>query len=306
MTGPSTPWGCGSSASRMRLAVGVRSLLVACAVCAAGLAAAATPAVAAIGPRYLTVMTLNIKHAKLSPTGLAGVAAVIRSAHPDVVGLQEVDRSWSRSGNVDQAAELAQALGMKSFFQPNLNCVSADLSGDGFCQYGNAILSRYPFVGGSFRLYSLPTVPRAEPRGLARVAINVGGRIVDLFNAHLTYINALRPRQVEFIRNLVRRDRRPFVVTGDFNARPFFPEMVRLRQVVRDAPSAAGRPSLRTFAVGTPVPFDYVFLPRPPVNGPPQRLAALSARVIYLPQVSDHRPLIARIRIPPTGGRTAR
>ena len=81
----------------MRLAVGVRSLLVACAVCAAGLAAAATPAVAAIGPRYLTVMTLNIKHAKLSPTGLAGVAAVIRSAHPDVVGLQEVDRSWSRS-----------------------------------------------------------------------------------------------------------------------------------------------------------------------------------------------------------------
>jgi endonuclease/exonuclease/phosphatase family metal-dependent hydrolase len=251
-------------------------------------------------------MTFNIKHAKLSPTGLAGVDAVIRSAHPDVVGLQEVDRSWSRSGNVDQAAVLAQGLGMKSFFQPNLNCVSADLSGDGFCQYGNAILSRYPFLGTSFRLYSLPTVPRAEPRGLARVAINVGGRIVDLFNAHLTYINSLRPRQVEFIRNLVRHDRRPFVVTGDFNARPFFPEMVRLRQVVRDAPSAAGRPALRTYAVGTPVRFDYIFLPRPPVDGPPQRVVALSARVIYLPQVSDHRPLIARIRIPGTGGRTAR
>jgi endonuclease/exonuclease/phosphatase family metal-dependent hydrolase len=261
---------------------------------------------AAIGARSLTVMTFNIKHGKLSPTGVAGLAAVIRSAQPDVVGLQEVDRSWSRSGNVDQAAVLAQALGLKSFFQPNLNCASADLSGDGFCQYGNAILSRYPFVGGSFRLYSLPTLPRAEPRGLARVAINVGGRIVDLFNAHLTYINSLRPRQVEFINNLVRHDRRPFVLTGDFNARPFFPEMVNLRRVVRDAPSVAGRPYLRTYAVGTPVRFDYIFLPRPPVDGPPQRLLALSARVIYLPQVSDHRPLITGIRIPGTSRRTAR
>jgi endonuclease/exonuclease/phosphatase family metal-dependent hydrolase len=303
---PSTPSGCGSSGSPMSLATRVRNLLVACAAVSAVLGLTPAPALAALGPRYLTVMTFNIKHAMLSPTGLAGVAAVIRSAHPDVVGLQEVDRSWSRSGNVDQAAVLAQGLGMKSFFQPNLNCVSADLSGDGFCQYGNAILSRYPFVGASFRLYSLPTVPRAEPRGLARVAINVGGRIVDLFNAHLTYINSLRPRQVEFIRNLVRRDRRPFVVTGDFNARPFFPEMVRLRQVVRDAPSAAGRPALRTFAVGTPVRFDYVFLPRPPVDGPSQRILALSARVVYIPQVSDHRPLIARIRIPPSGGGTPR
>jgi endonuclease/exonuclease/phosphatase family metal-dependent hydrolase len=281
--------------------------VIACLLVVSGLLCALpSSSAAAIGPRSLTVMTFNIKHGKLSPTGVGGLAAVIRSVHPDVVGLQEVDRSWSRSGNVDQAAVLAQALGMKSFFQPNLNCVSADLSGDGFCQYGNAILSRYPFVGGSFRLYSLPTVPRAEPRGLARVAINVGGRIVDVFNAHLTYINSLRPRQVEFIRNLVRHDPRPFVLTGDFNARPFFPEMVNLRRVVRDAPSAAGRPALRTYAVGTPVRFDYIFLPRPPVDGPPQRVLALSARVIYLPQVSDHRPLITRIRIPGTSGRTPR
>ena len=90
------------------------------------------------------------------------------------------------------------------------------------------------------------------------------------------------------------------------NARPFFPEMVRLRGVVRDAASAAGRPSLRTYAVGTPVRFDYIFLPRPPVNGPRQRVLALSARVIYVPQVSDHRPLITRIRIPGTSGRRIR
>jgi endonuclease/exonuclease/phosphatase family metal-dependent hydrolase len=111
---------------------------------------------------------------------------------------------------------------------------------------------------------------------------------------------------VEFIQNLVRHDRRPFVLTGDFNARPFFPEMVSLRRVVRDAPSVAGRPYLRTYAVGTPVRFDYIFLPRPPIDGPPQRVLALSARVIYLPQVSDHRPLVTHVRIQATRRPTAR
>jgi endonuclease/exonuclease/phosphatase family metal-dependent hydrolase len=243
-------------------------------------------------------MTFNVRHAQLSPTGVAGLAAVIRSVDPDLVGLQEVDRSWSRSGNVDQAAELGRLLGMGSYFDPNLHCVIADLSVDGFCQYGNAILSRYPFVAGSARLYSLPSALRAEPRGLARISIDVGGRIVDVFNTHLTYINSVRPRQVEFIKNLVRPKRRPFVVIGDFNALPSSPEMASLRRVVRDAPTAAGRPYLRTYAIGTPLRLDYIFLPRPPITGPPQRILALSARVIYQPLLSDHRPLITHIRIP--------
>jgi hypothetical protein len=46
------------------------------------------------------------------------------------------------------------------------------------------------------------------------------------------------------------------------------------------------------------VRLDYVFLPRSPFNGPPERVAALSAFVIRRPRVSDHRPLVVRIRIP--------
>src|SRR5204862_2422750 len=89
--------------ARPRAVRGVRLAGVLAAV-AALVAPAATAG--AVGPRRLTVMTFNIAHACLAPGGLSGVAAVIRSGRPDVVGLQEVDRSWSRSGGVDQAVEL--------------------------------------------------------------------------------------------------------------------------------------------------------------------------------------------------------
>src|SRR3954447_10594894 len=71
---------------------------------------------AAAASHHLTVMTFNIAHARLSPGGLADVARVVRSARADVVALQEVDRSWSRSGSVDQATELGGLLGMRSEF----------------------------------------------------------------------------------------------------------------------------------------------------------------------------------------------
>jgi endonuclease/exonuclease/phosphatase family metal-dependent hydrolase len=269
------------------------------ALLAAALTLGAAPASGrADGSRQLTVMTFNIAHAGLSPTGLRGVAAVIRSAHPDVVGLQEVDRSWSRSGSVDQAAELGRMLGMHAAFDANLDCASRDLDGDGFCQYGTAILSRRPFVIGSQRQYRLPTPAGEEPRGLARVTIAAGGRLVDLFNTHLSTVESTRVREVGVIKSLIRRERRPFVLTGDFNALPFYLEMVDLRRVARDSLVVAGRPDLRTTALAHPVRLDYVYLPRPPIDGPPQRVGVLGARVIYLPRVSDHRPLVVRIRLP--------
>jgi endonuclease/exonuclease/phosphatase family metal-dependent hydrolase len=256
---------------------------------------------AAVGPRRLTVMTFNIAHGALAPGGLSRVAAVIASAHPDVVGLQEVDRSWSRSGGVDQAAELGRLLGMQSRFTATLGCVASDLEGDGSCQYGTAILSRFPIVAASERRYRLPVAAGEEPRALARVTLDVRGRIVDVFNTHLSFREPSRVRQVAVVRRLLALDRRPFVLTGDLNALPFALEMVDLRGVARDAVVAAGRPGLRTTALAHPVRLDYVMLPRPPLDGPLRPLRALSARVVYGAHVSDHRPLVAGILIPGAG-----
>ena len=229
------------------------------------------------------------------------MAAVVRSARPDVVGLQEVDRSWSRSGGADQAAELGRLLGMRSHFVATLDCAASDREGDGLCQYGTAILSRFPIVPGSARRYRLPARTGEEPRVVARVAIDVRGRVVDVFNTHLSYREATRSRQVAVVKRLLRFDRRPFVLTGDLNALPFALDMVDLRRVARDAAMAAGRPGLRTTALPNPVRLDYVILPRPPFDGPPRPVLALSARVVYGVRVSDHRPLVASILVPGAG-----
>jgi endonuclease/exonuclease/phosphatase family metal-dependent hydrolase len=253
---------------------------------------------AAAARHHLTVMTYNIAHARLSPRGLADMARVVRSARPDVVAVQEVDRSWSRSGSVDQAIELGRLLGMYAEFDADLDCAWPDLDGDAFCQYGTAILSRRPFLAGSRRHYVLPTPSDEEPRGLARTTIRVGGRPVDLFNTQLSFVESTRVRQVAVLKRILRRDRRAFVMAGDFNALPFYEEMVSLRRVTRDSLIVAGRPYLRTTALTHPVRLDNIFLPRPPLDGPRQRLLASRARVIYRPRVSDHRPLIVRVTLP--------
>lgn len=278
-----------------RLASSAAGLLAAAVVggaCAAPVAQAAAPA-------YLTVMTFNVAHGALAGGDLGRLAGVIRSAHPDVLGLQEVDRSWSRSGGADQAALLGRMLGMHAYYDANLDCSALDEQGDGFCQYGTAILSRYPMVAGSARHYRLPGAPGDEPRGLARMLVDVNGRHVEVLNTHLSFRPPIRARQASFVAGLVRRDPRPFVMTGDFNAQPFYREVAGLRRVLRDGAIAAGHPELRTTALRRPVRIDYVFLPRPPFNGPREPVIALSARVVYTSTVSDHRPLVVRLRVPP-------
>lgn len=273
-------------------------LAVALALGALGATAASAPPATAAGPRYLTAVTFNVAHGRLAGNDMVRIAAVLRLTRADVIALQEVDRSWSRSGSVDQAAELARRLGMRHVFDPNLNCGPRDTDGDGYCRYGTAILSRHPIMQGSVRAYTLPTRAGEEPRGLAKVTIEVGGGTVDVFNTHLSFVESTRVLQVAAIRGRLTRLRRPFVLMGDLNALPFHLEMVSLRRIMRDAAIVAGRPGLRTTTLASPVRLDYIMLPRPPLTGPPQRIEALDARVIYSPRVSDHRPLIARLRIP--------
>src|ERR671938_329873 len=88
-------------------------------------------------------MTYNIHagHGDIDRT-----AATIRALSPDVVGLEEVDVHWGdRSGFADQAARLAQSLGMAVRFAPIYELPS-DSDGAPKREFGVALLSRYPIV----------------------------------------------------------------------------------------------------------------------------------------------------------------
>ena len=187
---------------------------------------------------------------------------------------------------------------MRHLFDPNLDCAPRDTQGDGFCQYGTAILSRHPVRPRQRAALRLPTRAAEEPRGLARVLIDVAGRPVEIFNTHLSFVESTRVRQMRYLEGLLRRDRHAFVLAGDLNALPFgrsWSACAGWRATRRSPPVA------RTCAPPpwpTPCAWTTSCCPVPPIDGPSQRIEALDARVVYGPRVSDHRPLVARLRIP--------
>src|SRR4051812_20717887 len=171
-----------------------------CAVAASCvLAAVVAPSAGAAGPRTLNVMTFNIASAVETDNDLDPIADAIELQKADVAGLQEVDRSWSRSDSLDQAQEIALRLGMGYRFDPVLDCAAKDADMDGFCRYGTAVLSRFSMRASTARDYSLPRVGREEPRGLAEVGVNVRGRRLIVFNTHLSEVARARRAQVQEI-----------------------------------------------------------------------------------------------------------
>src|SRR3954463_14774566 len=103
-------------------------------------------------------MTFNIHHGKGldKQINLTRIAEVIKNSSADIIGLNEVDKQFSkRSFHVDQISWLAKQLNFEQAFSPSLiidhkNSLNPK-------QYGNALLSRYPIistVGHSFNYIS--------------------------------------------------------------------------------------------------------------------------------------------------------
>ena len=86
----------------------------------------------------LRVLSYNIHHGRGTDgvVDLPRIARVIRGCEADVAVLQEVDDRTTRTGGVDQTAELARLTGMHAVFGRQI-----DYQGG---RYGQAILCRWP------------------------------------------------------------------------------------------------------------------------------------------------------------------
>src|ERR1043166_5454579 len=89
---------------------------------------------------------------------LPRIAKVINDQHPDLVGLQEVDRGVERTQRIDEIAELARLTKMDYAFAFNLKYQGG--------QYGVAILSKSPILATDHHLYL--NTREAERRGFIR------------------------------------------------------------------------------------------------------------------------------------------
>ncbi|HEX4451280.1 MAG TPA: endonuclease/exonuclease/phosphatase family protein [Kofleriaceae bacterium] len=218
------------------------------------------------------------------------VADVINQQHADVLLLQEVDHEVPRSNRDRQVDVLGDLVGMRyrSWFS------NVEVRGGG-C-YGNAILSRYPIVETTNIDLSIRfKKKRSVLHGVVRVRQNDMDRTVHVYNMHLGL--ARFERRIQLRRFLdshpfqTLHHETPVVVGGDLND-----VYGRLGELLRPAGFRGVERRPLTFPAWGPVrALDAIF-----VRGRLDfvRLARCESELAR--RASDHRPLIADVRLHPT------
>lgn len=209
---------------------------------------------------------------------LDGLAQVIMAISPDIIGLQEVDKGWARSGNVNQAKYLADYTGMYYVFSAAMK--------RGSSEFGNAVLSRFPIM--KWESIPLPSSAR-EPRSILITFIELRGRMIKFVTTHL---GLNQQERIDHINNkllpvLKSNDR--LILTGDFNCLPSSPEVAILNRVMIDTcPSGQ---ELFTFPTDRPAEkIDYIMHSA--------QFKSVTVEVIHA-SASDHLPLVCELAFSP-------
>ena len=247
--------------------------------CVLGLALWASIGSAAL-PTRLRILTYNIHHGEGTDGSLdlARVAAIITSAAPDLVALQEVDRFVARTGRVHQLEELERLTGLHGAFGKAMDYQGGD--------YGVAVLSRRPIVRAEN--HALASAWSNEPRTAltVQVELSAGQPLLHFTSTHLDdgrEVEARLPQVRDLIAHLAT-DRSPRILAGDMNSRSgsetFQVIATRWTEAFNtpEPVDAEGRPRRRV---------DYVFV------SPAASWQVVDSVVIEDRLASDHRPVLA-------------
>lgn len=236
-------------------------------------------------PDRVVVATWNIHHGEGldARIDLPRIAAVLRAAGADVVGLQEVDRNVGRSGVVDQTAELARLLG----FAHRAFGRSIPLGGG---EYGNALVSRWPIA--SVAIHPLPNPASREARTVLDARITLpAGRTLRAMVTHFDHGGdpTTRNLSADAVLGLLGSSSEPTVLIGDLNDTPGSETLRRLEARFADA---SARNPLPTYRADLPTRrIDWVMMT------PAGPFEVLSSDVPVEPVASDHRPVVVQIDV---------
>jgi len=228
---------------------------------------------AELSSKRVRILAYNIKHGRGNDNevDLERTAAVIRRLNPDVVALQEVDNQCERSGNVDEAKQLAELTGLRhhafgSFF---------DFQGG---EYGMAIISRYPLS----ETENLRLPDGAEPRTSLIATVDAPKRF-RLAGVHFYATEEQRLAQSrKLLETLDAKPNMATVIAGDFNSLPDSPVLKLFSEW--KVPSKGDDPM--TFSSDKPNrEIDFVMF------RPSEAFEVREIDVIHEPVASDHRPL---------------
>lgn len=233
----------------------------------------------------LRVMTYNI-HVGVGmdkKLDLARIAGVINTQHPDLVGLQEVDRGVTRTQRIDEIAELAKMTRMDYAFAFNLRYQGG--------QYGVAILTRFPIRATDHRLYQ--NTREAERRGFIRAEVSVHGSILNFVTTHLDYQNEDgRLFEAQQLLNALKDVKGPLIVVGDFNEIPSGRAYQLMRYQFGDS-WIESRSTAEGFSYPTDKPskrIDYIFFRSV------DRVRTKRSWIVNT-EASDHIPVVADLEV---------
>lgn len=222
----------------------------------------------------ITLMSYNVHNGKGMDevTDYTRIGEFIKRNNPDVVAIQEVDSATRRSSGRDVLAEIAQAAEMYAYFSPSINY-------DGG-KYGIGILSKTP----PLNVERFPMPGSEEARSV------IIAEFTDYVFActHLSLTEADRDASVEILECIAKEYDKPFIIAGDFNAEP---ESKFMRLFTR-AFSPLSDITTPTFpADSAEVVIDYI------MGANNAGVETLEQCVVDERQLSDHRPIKARVRL---------
>ena len=232
------------------------------------------------------IVSYNIKHGRGmdGEVDLDRVAGVLAALNADVVLLQEVDEICARSGDVDEAAFLAEALGMEARF-----CTFMDYDGG---RYGLAALSRLPIL--ATERIELPD-GTIDPRAAQGLVVEASGMRLRVIGAHLDWKpdGARRLAQARVLHAAIVAGEPGIDATilgGDLNA-PTNSET--LRRLTEPPPHLRRLgPSGPTFPADAPDRTIDHFL-----SYAPDAHVTAQVFVVDEPLASDHRPIVLDLRL---------
>ncbi|HEX8286068.1 MAG TPA: endonuclease/exonuclease/phosphatase family protein [Pyrinomonadaceae bacterium] len=168
-------------------------------------------------PAELKIVSYNIRYRAGDElkelVGLLKDDPEIGGAH--VIGLQEVDRNKKRTGNVNTARQLAEALGMRYAW-----AAPPDADKDGEEETGVAILSPFPMTDVT-RILLTHEGPSGRRRVAVGATLQIGRRSLRVYSVHAETRMPLE-KKVEHWRAVIEDLRlhpkvEGAVVVGDFN-----------------------------------------------------------------------------------------
>lgn len=139
---------------------------------------------------------------------LDGITGFVKSKDPDIVGLIEVDIGSIRSGMLNQAEHIAEALGHYTTYGCKYGTQSLNNLMPIVRKQGNAFLAAPRVEGERFHYFDT---------GIKRLIIELELDDVCIFLVHLALKYRQRQYQLRYLHDLIIKSHKPVIVTGDFN-----------------------------------------------------------------------------------------